>query len=231
MTMNVAPDLAVRARDFILASMATGYPDTELAETLRELGDGLRDHEGVGAMVAVAATDLGELQSTYIEIFDRGKGRVSLYETEHGRMRGLSKGNDLADIAGFYQAFSLTLEDEDEHEMLDHLAVELEFYGTLLLKQHVLDGMGETDGSEIVEDARRKFLADHLGRFVQTIADQAAVKEHAVYGPALAWCARLVEAECSLLDVRPAPLDFFAVDGDRKEEEMNCGPVRLPVIQ
>lgn len=225
--MTMTLDLTRRVRDFTLASMVTGYPDAELAETLLELGDELRDHDGVGAMVV---TDLRELQSTYIEIFDRGKGRVSLYETEHGRMRGLSKGNDLADIAGFYRAFSLTLEDEAEHEMLDHLAVELEFYATLLLKQHVLDAAGDADGSEIVEDARRKFLADHLGRFVQAIAEQAPVKNHRVYGPALAWCACLVQSECTAMGVRPAPLDFFAVDGDRAAEEMNCGPVRLPVV-
>jgi nitrate reductase assembly molybdenum cofactor insertion protein NarJ len=228
MTTLPTDDLAARARDFLLASMTTGYPDAELAETLGDLREELRDHPGIGAM---SVADLGELQSTYIEIFDRGKGRVSLYETEHGRMRGLSKGNDLADIAGFYQAFSLTLDDEDEHEMLDHLAVELEFYATLLLKQQVLDATGDTEGSEIVEDARRKFLADHLGRFVKAIADQAPVRDHQIYGPALAWCASLVEAECTLLGVRPAPLDFFAVDSESASEDMNCGPVRLPVIQ
>jgi nitrate reductase assembly molybdenum cofactor insertion protein NarJ len=229
MTMAPTHELETRARDFILASMATGYPDAELAATLRELGDELGAHPGVGPMVA---RDLPDLQSDYIELFDRGKGRVSLYETEHGRMRGLSKGNDLADIAGFYRAFSLTLDEEDAHEMLDHVAVELEFYGTLLLKQHLLAAAGDADGVEIVGDARRTFLADHLGRFVRAIADQPAVVEHPVYGPALAWCAGLVEAECAVLDVRPAPLDFFA-DREREPdgETMNCGPVRLPVVR
>ena len=35
---------------------------------------------------------------------------ASVYETEHGRMRGLSKGHDLADLAGFYGAFGLPLD-------------------------------------------------------------------------------------------------------------------------
>ena len=60
-----------------------------------------------------------------------GRAR-SLYERV--RSHGMGKGNTLADIGGFYQAFGLTL-DRGIHELPDHIAVELEFYGLLLLKQ------------------------------------------------------------------------------------------------
>lgn len=225
--MTVQGDVA-RAREFLLASMATGYPDQELAELLVELEADLRGHEGLGGMTAAAAAGVDALRATYIDLFDRGKGRVSLYETEHGRMRGLAKGNELADISGFYRAFSLTLDDGETaaRELHDHVAVELEFYASLLLRQHILAERGDRLGCEVVEDARKKFMADHLGRFPGAIASQPAVRANGVYGPVFAWCERLVGAECERLGVTPAPLDFFA-DGER-DEAPACGPVRLP---
>jgi putative dimethyl sulfoxide reductase chaperone len=225
--MTPLPSLTARSRHFLLASQVTGYPDRDLAETLVALREELRDHEGVGAMVAMLPDRLEDLQSTYVDLFDRGKRRVSLYETEHGRMRGLAKGNDLADLAGFYLAFGLTL-DDTVHEMLDHVAIQLEFYGVLLLKQELVGGQADAEGERIVDRARRAFLADHLGRFVGVVAEQAAVAADPVYGPIFRWCARLVEAECADLGVTPAPLDFFA--DDRERESPDCGAVRLPVV-
>jgi nitrate reductase assembly molybdenum cofactor insertion protein NarJ len=228
-TDPLSASLALRARQFALASLLTVYPDGETHDLLGELGADLAEHEGAGPMIAaLGRSGLEDLQGSYIDLFDRGKDRVSLYETEHGRMRGLSKGNDLADIAGFYLAFGLKLDDEKSHEMLDHVAVELEFYSTLLLKHDALLASGDAAGCEIVEDARRKFLTDHLGRFVGVIAEQAPVQRDQVYGPAFAWCARLVEAECARLSAVPVPLDFFADQGER--DDPSCGAVHLPVL-
>ncbi len=218
---------SARARDFLLASLATAYPQPELAETLAS--PSLRDHPALGAMATTIADGVEPLQRTYVELFDKGKGRVSLYETEHGRMRGLSKGRDLADLAGFYTAFGLALDDTDLHEMLDHIAVELEFYGVLLLKQAILGQEGDSEGAAIVLDARRKFLTEHLGGFVGAIAQASAVRDDLAYRPALAWCAALVADECAALGVTPAPLDFFAEQ--REPDDVECGKkVHLPVV-
>jgi putative dimethyl sulfoxide reductase chaperone len=219
------------SREFLLASAVTGYPDPDLAELLVELEGDLLEQEALGAMASVTAAGVDSLRATYIDLFDRGKDRVSLYETEYGRMNGLGKGRELADISGFYRAFSLALEDGDEatRELYDHVAVELEFYASLLLRQQILADRGDGVGCEVVEDARRKFLTDHLGRFVGAIASQPAVRANEVYGPVFAWCDRLVREECERLGVSPAPLDFFADDGDR-DETTACGAVRLPVV-
>ncbi len=221
-----ADPLAAQARDFLLASLATAYPQPELAATLA----GLADHPALGAMArAVDEGGLPALERTYVDLFDRGKGRVSLYETEHGRMRGLSKGHDLADLAGFYHAFGLELDASDLHELGDHVAVELEFYGLLLLKQALLSAAGDGEGAAIVLDARHKFLADHLGRFVDVIAAQPAVGAAPAYAPVLRWAAELVAGECAALAVTPAPLDFFF--GEREPDDVECGAkVRLPVV-
>lgn len=72
-------DLDARARDFALGSMAAGYPDDELGETLALLGDSLREHAGVGPLVLEHQREgLASLASRFIDLFDQGKDRVSL---------------------------------------------------------------------------------------------------------------------------------------------------------
>ncbi|MBK7395176.1 MAG: molecular chaperone TorD family protein [Myxococcales bacterium] len=218
--------LEATAREFALASMAAAYPDEEFAATVRAIGTGFNGHEGVGALfTALEREGLDALRGRWIALFDHGKERVSLYETEYGRMRGMSKGNDLADLAGFYHAFGLDLDATEVHEMHDHVAVELEFYAMLLAKQAYLVAHHDEEGVAVVSDARRKFLTDHLGGFVPAIA--ARLGDDEVYGPTLAWCASLVESECRALGVTPTPLDYFADEEGRRE--MKCGS--LPVLQ
>jgi nitrate reductase assembly molybdenum cofactor insertion protein NarJ len=223
--------LTERARELTLASLLSSYPDDDFAATLGELGAPLANHEGASGVVAALALPEGvdDVRSAYLGLFDSGKDRASLYETEYGRMRGMAKGNDLADIAGFYNAFGVTVAADEVHELPDHIAVELEFYAMLLLKQQALADIGDAEGLEIVTDARKKFLVDHLGRVAGAVAARKDVREDPVYGPVFTWCWKLVERECASLGVKPAPLDFFS-DKELKEE-MKCGAVHLPVLQ
>lgn len=217
-----------RARAFALAAALVTYPDEELAEIL---GDPAAAEVAAAAALRVAlagASGLDDTRSRYVQLFDRGGQRASLYETEYGRMRGMSKGNDLADIAGFYRAFGLEPEDT-RREMLDHLAVELEFYTVLLLKQAELDRLGDATGHEIVEDARRKFLTAHLGGLAHAVSERGEVRGDPVYASVFEWCWELVARECAELGARPAPLDFFPDEDNQKD--MSCGAVHLPVLQ
>lgn len=218
---------APRSRDFFLASLLVSYPDDEVTSSLLAVTEPLREHEGAGPLLASLLRDgADELRSLHIDLFDQGKGRTSLYETEYGRMAGLGKGNALADIQGFYLAFGF--QPGDIGESMDHAAVELEFHAILLLKELFLAERGDLEGVAIVLDARKKFLADHLGRFLDTVAGRDSVKANPVYGPVFAWCARLVAEECAALQVRPAPLDFFA--DPSAEGEVKCGGFQLPVL-
>lgn len=226
--MTAQSTLSARAHDFVLASTLTTYPDDELAEILADAT--VRPCAAAAAMQAALQLPAGllDLRSRYVERFDRGGQRASLYETEYGRMRGMSKGRDLADIAGFYQAFGMVPEDS-RHEMLDHIAVELEFYAVLLLKQAALTLQGDAEGVEVVKDARRKFLAAHLGGLARAVAERHEVIDDPIYASVFAWCWQLVGDECRALGVEAAPLDFFPDEDSRKE--MSCGAVHLPVVQ
>ena len=114
-----------------------------------------------------APENILDLQSEYITIFDNGKDSNPIYETEYDRRRAMAKGTELSDIAGFYHAFGFQLDTSlGGMEMLDHVAIELEFYSLMLMKEVHLTEANDAEGVEVVGDATRKFLKDHLGRFI-----------------------------------------------------------------
>ena len=100
------------------------------------------------------------LNSEYTHLFHRGA--CPPYETSYNPERVFSKTNDLADIAGFYRAFGI----KHKNEAPDHIVSELEFVGLLYLKEVLAVANSMTDEAEICSEARRKFLAEHLGNWV-----------------------------------------------------------------
>jgi nitrate reductase assembly molybdenum cofactor insertion protein NarJ len=173
---------------------------------------------------------LDDLRSEYIDLFDRQQGHIPLYETEYGPGRSLAKGHDLADLAGFYHAFGVELADLEgsgRTELPDHVAVELEFYGYLLRKEAHLQSVHDQVGGEIVADARRKFLRDHLGGFLPSIAEQVAGTSSRTYQEIFAWCSALVRDECERMQAEPGALR--ARSGDPDEGELSCGA--LPIVR
>ncbi|MBL8912130.1 MAG: molecular chaperone TorD family protein [Archangium sp.] len=207
---------------FCLAARLTAWPDDETLREAKVLAEGLEDGGSPErALISIAAhAERARYEPEYLTLFENGPRRCPVHETEYGRMRGMAKGNELADIAGFYTAFGMTRADGDAARQLsDHLAVELEFYGTLLAKQAALLEAGDGEGGSIVLDARRKFLGDHLGRLTNAISSQPSVQGSPVYGPLLASTHALVQAECNALSVTPAPMDFLP---EQAESEVMC---------
>jgi nitrate reductase assembly molybdenum cofactor insertion protein NarJ len=220
-----------RSREFSLASLLVEYPSSELFQTLKTINRVAEKaaEQGFTEWLRIATTDPVDLEARYAALFELGKSRISLYETEHGRMRGMSKGNDLADISGFYLAFGLEIDRERSPEMLDQLAVELEFCAHLLFKLSLLQELEDQEGVSIVEEALAHFIEHHVGRYVSTVAGAPAVSGDPCYGPILTWCDTLIKGECEYLHVAPPVLDFFADNGER--DDPNCSNLRLPVLQ
>jgi nitrate reductase assembly molybdenum cofactor insertion protein NarJ len=226
--MNVQSDLLRRSGAFTLASLAVGYPNEQLVGVIRSLGPNLAAWPGLEALAQAVNQDVDALRSAYLALFETAKDRAPLYETEYGRMRGLSKGKDLADVVGFYHAFGFELRSDLPSEAPDHLAIELEFLALLLYKQHLLEG--DPEGFEIVNNARRTFLQEHLGAFGQTIARRPSVAGDPIYGPLLAWVGRLIAEECLREEIVPAPLDFF--EAEDAAGGIECGAcVQIPGLR
>lgn len=214
---------------FLLASLVTAYPDDTFGEyvgTLITDPDLVIPEKLRNRLREVLTEDelLDDLRSEYIDTFDRGRAANPLYETEYGRDRALVKGSELADLAGFYKAFGLEFgTDGVSREMLDHISVELEFYTLLLLKQGALTEAGDAEGVGVVTDARRKFLADHLGRFPAAIAERPGVAASDHYSMVFGWCRDLVREECTRLGVEVVPAGWIA--GQSETETMLCGSI------
>jgi nitrate reductase assembly molybdenum cofactor insertion protein NarJ len=213
-----------RALAFTLASRLTAWPDDEGLQHAQALAQAIDDGDPEELRLAslTATLERAQLEPEYIALFENGPQRCPIHETEYGRMRGMAKGNELADIAGFYAAFGMERADAPAaKQMGDHLAVELEFYATLLARQAVMHCRADAEGLFVVEDARKKFLADHLGRLSSAVASQPSVHQSTTFGPLLAATDALVRAECARLGVTPAPLDFFSSLSE--PEELSCG--------
>jgi nitrate reductase assembly molybdenum cofactor insertion protein NarJ len=220
-------DLENKIGSFVLASLLSCYPSLELEDQLPILFEdkSVKFPENLKALVLQKAkvNSILDLQSEYIDTFDRGQSANPLNETEYDRRRLLAKGTELSDIAGFYKAFGFDLDPEAETiDNLDHISIELEFYALLLIKQQHLQEKIEQEGVEIVLDARKKFMQDHLGRFSGAILQRPGVQASEFYYPLFVWINQLIADECAKLNLKIDLVNWFD-DQKVKEEEMNCG--------
>ncbi len=237
-------ELNPKASLFFLASLITGYPHEQFSyfvETLLKNKKTREEGEFVNASwwkktlnhlkhLLSSQKFIQKLRSDYIDIFDRGKDQNSPYETEYGLYRGMRKASELSDISGFYKAFGFECGvSYSAKEMLDHISVELEFYALLLMKQRVLEEKGDEIGIQVVLDARKKFLKDHLGTFIEAIASRSAIREHPQYHDFFQWILNLVNQECRALDAHSVQISWGA---DRPQEEsFKCGVLGQCSIQ
>ena len=155
-----------RAQVYYFLSHAFLYPQENWTEDLPWLVNIYRDLnvpvEGETGS-PVMAVDLETLQAQYREVF--GLTGSLFYETELGLPHEFRQSQELADIAGFYQAFGFHT-GGTVRERPDHLAAELEFMYLLALKEAYAMENSLTEQAEICADAQRKFLQDHLAAWI-----------------------------------------------------------------
>ena len=109
---------------------------------------------------------LSDLQSEHRRVFTNV---ITLdcppYETLFGNDHVFAQSHVMGDISGFYKAFGVELS-KDIHERLDHLSVELEFMHFLTYKESYSRCHDGPDKTQIVVDAQKKFVKNHIGRWV-----------------------------------------------------------------
>ncbi len=118
---------------------------------------------------ARASTSVDDWVAEHNRLFEGG---VTCPPNETAYVRR-DKGVILADIAGFYRAFGFEPA-EGTGEKLDHVIVELQFTGLLL----VMAGRAAADGRPIDETTTRQALAsfasDHLGAWIDLFCERLA---------------------------------------------------------
>ena len=108
---------------------------------------------------------IDEIKSEYLNIFDVGR-KISPYETEYITEKLSRKPFELSDIAGFYRAFGLRVNEVMRNkEALDHISIELEFMAILEWKEQYAMENGQEENVKIVKDAKLKFFKEHLARW------------------------------------------------------------------
>lgn len=96
-------------------------------------------------------------------------GKCSAYETEYGDSEISQRSAQLADLAGFYQAFGLEPAGEDG-DRPDFVSVECEFMSVLSVKEAHGRVVGNDEWIERCVQAQRAFLKDHLACWLPAFA-------------------------------------------------------------
>ncbi|MBM2841000.1 MAG: serD [Bacteroidetes bacterium] len=144
------------------------------------------------------------LESEYNRLFAHlGSAKCPPYETEYGYDNVFQKTQAMADIAGFYTAFGLEVGSSNT-ERVDFISTEFEFMSYLALHEVYACEHGEAEHLEVCSEAQRKFVQDHVGRWVSIFSQ---VLLNATTNPFYLWLARRVseftDDECRLLCVSP----------------------------
>ncbi len=214
-------DTAIRrAQIYRFLADAFLYPTENWLDDLPLLEPILRDLDTGDIELRTSDFGLTDLQAEHRRAF--GLAGSLCYETEYGLPHEFRHSQELADIAGFYRAFGFGIGGK-VRERPDHLAAELEFMHLLALKEAVATESGIAEHVEICADAQRKFLQDHLGRWIGWFAESLARSAEDGPYPALAcFASAFVRADAERLGAHPEPRLLAGVQPTPLGAEISC---------
>lgn len=163
------PDIPIRyAQVYRFLADAFLYPEDNWLEDLEYLNRALENLKIPPLNAGSSDWDLQTLQAEYRRVF--GLTGSLCYETEYGLPHEFRQSQELADLAGFYQAFGFKVGGR-VRERPDHVAVQMEFMYLLALKEALAISQANFDQVEICQDAQGSFLTDHLGQWLYFFAE------------------------------------------------------------
>ena len=124
----------------------------------------------------VRSLDVRDMEGEYNRIFSMGL-MCPHNETEFCSSHVFMKGQELADIAGFYNAFGFKMSVE-EKALVDFVGTELEFMHVVTFKEHHALGSGEEGNAGTCREAQEKFLKGHLGAWVGAFSKILSATTH-----------------------------------------------------
>lgn len=220
--------LRARSVAFALVARILG-PDTKwLADpdTVAALRAALVATDDRGALRRLESFDISELPDRaslagrWVRWFDLG--RVAPYEGSNVASTAGGVTPRLADVAGFYRAFNVTVASDRP----DHVVAELEFLALTLLAEAEALERGDDELADIAARATRTFLRDHVGSWIEAWAARVgAIDELTPWFSFAAAAAELVRSEAALRNVIPLrdPVALPADAGVPPDEEAIMG--------
>lgn len=192
-----------RAQVYRFLADAFLYPHENWTEDAPLLNDILNDLNPEQTKLSIQPTPLPQLQDAHRHAF--GLTGSLCYETEYGLPHEYRQSQELADLSGFYRAFGFTL-GGPIRERPDHLAVELEFMHVLALKEAYAANQGVAEQIEVCIEAQRKFLQEHLGRWIDLFTHSLALNAgQGVYSTLAQFAAGFIKADAAQLGAQPEP--------------------------
>jgi len=192
---------AIEGLSAALSGQANEKANAKLAALLKQM-------DNVEQWIATECTHwtLSDLQAEHRRVFSNV---ITLdcppYETLFGNDHVFGQAHVMGDIAGFYKAFGLELS-RDIHERLDHLSVELEFMHFLAYKESYARCHDGAEKTQIVVDAQKKFVKDHIGRWVPLFSRMLVKKADKGFFRYMAeFTADGIEFDAAYLGVSPQP--------------------------
>jgi TorA maturation chaperone TorD len=168
----------------------------------------LKTFDQIEALVSSECVNwqLSDLQAEHRRVFSNV---ITLdcppYETLFGNDHVFAQSHVMGDIAGFYRAFGVELS-KDIHERLDHLSVELEFMHFLAYKESYSRCHASAEKTDIVVDAQKKFVKNHIGRWVPLFCRMLGKKADVGLFKLMAdVMADWMDFEAAFLSVNPQP--------------------------
>ncbi|MBM4409832.1 MAG: molecular chaperone TorD family protein [Chloroflexi bacterium] len=174
---------------------------------------------------ALAASSTDVLAMEHNHLFEHSTF-CSPYETEY-EPDPFAKARQLADIAGFYTAFGMSVSTM-RPTLQDFLGTELEFMSFLARKEAYAAARNWRHRRQVTVDAERAFLHDHLGRWEKAVckdvtdhtAMEAGMNSAApFFGAVASLCVRFVEDELRRFGTKPLRLTQRMVGN---EEPVAC---------
>ncbi|MEK7410933.1 MAG: molecular chaperone TorD family protein [Actinomycetota bacterium] len=215
--------LAARGVVFALLAQLLGEDTRKLADgettrALRHVLETLGENESLVALDRYSDDQLPDaetLAGRWVRWFDHG--RVSPYEGSNVPVTAGGTTPRLADVAGFYKAFGMSVSGDRP----DHIVAELEFMSLVTLAQADAIARGDVDGTEICVGIARAFVRDHIGCWLEGwVARVGEVEALRPWWSVAATAALFVRSEARLRNVVPLHgATILTADNDVPDDE------------
>lgn len=214
-----------RADFYRILALSCEEPTTENLQPIREIGTDLLELESVAGysqelekalrkFVEDASRDAHGLQAEYHRLFNTQAACPSA----EGNFQMVERGPVLGDVSAFYEAFHMKVMERTGPP--DSIKMELGFMSFMALKTVYAVENDLQEEKNIVEDAQKKFLSSHLGRWFRLFtAKLREVSGHSYYQSFSDLLITWLEEDCRHLGVTPMPLPNHEAQED---EEVCC---------
>jgi TorA maturation chaperone TorD len=226
-----------RSKIYRLLSYCFFHPDEDLGEFLRtgefltELENGVKgvlraisSHEKerripISELKALPLLDHETMMDEYVRFLTL-RSTCPPYEGEYDRSEGsVFSTEEMADIAGFYRAFGMDF----VKDRADGIATELEFMHLVTMKEAEAAFKGDVEKVNLCVSVEKKFLENHLGRWVGAFYEALQSAGSSFYAPITSFLGRWIELECRSLKVTPQKVTRIRQRGPEEEDPVSLG--------